>query len=242
MCPLGVGFLEFVIVFVLTLKYVVYMFFSLIIVKACIILMQSLLIILKSTSLNFMQPLKYELGKVIHKYVIIMTLGYAMPRDLAVWFLWRTSRTFRKLVIMNLRAFRNYARDRIDSDVAGGDADYAFLKQVIREKHCLMTLLYRGSLHGWSAADFHSRCDGMGPTLSLFKIKDGARIGGFTTVSWASPANNNQVSVRDDRAELFNLSARRRFPVMKDSSSEAVGHSAIAGPCFGAGELYSRTQ
>lgn len=46
-----------------------------------------------------MQHPQDRLGKVKHKYVIMMMLGYAMPLDLAVWFLWRTSSKFRLLVI-----------------------------------------------------------------------------------------------------------------------------------------------
>ena len=46
------------------------------------------------------------------------------------------------------------------------------------------TLLYRGSDHGWMIKDFHSRCDEKGPTLCLFKVKDGDCIGGYTNAQW----------------------------------------------------------
>ncbi len=42
-------------------------------------------------------------------------------------------------------------------------------------------LLYRGSTDGWLAADFHRKSDGKGPTISLFKIKDGDCVGGYTS-------------------------------------------------------------
>ena len=42
-------------------------------------------------------------------------------------------------------------------------------------------MLYRGSEHGFTGKDFHSRCDGKGPTISLFKFKDNdGCIGGYT--------------------------------------------------------------
>ena len=44
----------------------------------------------------------------------------------------------------------------------------------------VMTLLYRGSRDGWTQAYFHSRCDGKSPTISLFKVKNGPCIGGYT--------------------------------------------------------------
>jgi len=41
---------------------------------------------------------------------------------------------------------------------------------------------YRGSRDGWMSQDFHKLCDGIGPTVSLFKIKEnGQVVGGFTS-------------------------------------------------------------
>jgi hypothetical protein len=57
-----------------------------------------------------------------------------------------------------------------------------FLFKLLGNKLFVTTLLFRGSIHGWNANDFHSRCDGKGPTISLFKVKDGDCIGGYTNV------------------------------------------------------------
>ncbi len=46
-------------------------------------------------------------------------------------------------------------------------------------------MLYRGSDHGWRFKYFHSQCDMKGPTISLFKIKDGDCIGGYTKAKWS---------------------------------------------------------
>jgi hypothetical protein len=56
-----------------------------------------------------------------------------------------------------------------------------FLLKLLRNKRLLTTLLYSGSIHGWMVKEFHSRCDGKGPTISLFKVKDGDCIGGYTS-------------------------------------------------------------
>jgi hypothetical protein len=52
--------------------------------------------------------------------------------------------------------------------------------KLLGNKMLVTALLFRGSEHGWYAKDFHSRCDNKGPTISLFKVKDGECIGGFT--------------------------------------------------------------
>ena len=56
-----------------------------------------------------------------------------------------------------------------------------FLNKLLSNKRLVTVLLYRGSDQGWMFKDFHSRCDHKGPTISLFKIKDGDCIGGYTT-------------------------------------------------------------
>jgi hypothetical protein len=56
-----------------------------------------------------------------------------------------------------------------------------FLLKLLGNKRLKTKNLYRGSIHGWMAKDFHLRCDGKRPTISLFKVKDtGDCIGGYT--------------------------------------------------------------
>jgi hypothetical protein len=69
-------------------------------------------------------------------------------------------------------------------------------------------ILYRGSEHGWKRKDFHSRCDNKGPTICLFKIKNGDCIGGYTNALWSSETK----FICDSESMLFNLSCCRCFP------------------------------
>ncbi len=54
-----------------------------------------------------------------------------------------------------------------------------YLRKLLGNKRFITYMLYRGSDHGWEYEDFHDRCDKKGPTISLFKIKDGDVIGGY---------------------------------------------------------------
>jgi hypothetical protein len=94
-------------------------------------------------------------------------------------------------------------------------------------------LLYRGSDHGWKALDFHSRCDNKGPTISLFKIKDGDCIGGYTNAQWSSDERIKHVA--DSEAMLFNLSCKRHFPNKRTGSEIRCFESY--GPYFGDRDL-----
>ncbi len=75
-----------------------------------------------------------------------------------------------------------------------------------------ITLLYRGTVHGWMYKDFHDKCDKKGPTLSLFQIKDGDCIGGFTRRQWSSPTAIFSYKY-DDSAVVFNLTCHRSFKI-----------------------------
>ena len=68
-----------------------------------------------------------------------------------------------------------------NSKCAKKNEEKLYLLELLGYKELVTILLYRGSDHGWKDKDFHSRCDHKGPTISLFKIKKGDCIGGFTT-------------------------------------------------------------
>ena len=81
-----------------------------------------------------------------------------------------------------------------------------FLLKLLGYKKLETKNLYRGSIHGWKAKDFHLRCDGKRPTISLFKVKDtGECIGGYTNGQWSSDPYPGKY-VGDSSAMLFNLS------------------------------------
>lgn len=46
--------------------------------------------------------------------------------------------------------------------------------------------VYRAPCHGWNALDFHSRCDGKGPTITVIKRTNGFVLGGVSSARWCS--------------------------------------------------------
>lgn len=98
----------------------------------------------------------------------------------------------------------------------------------------IAALLYRGSRDGWGADDFHLRCDKKGATITLFKLKEGPCIGGFTRAQWISPVKSSQ-NVEDSSAMLFNLTEKLKFPIV--IKERAIYCKREWGPCFGDSEL-----
>jgi hypothetical protein len=68
----------------------------------------------------------------------------------------------------------------VNSKCATEKQQKEYLMKLLGNKKFVTALLFRGSEHEWMGKDFHSRCDNKGPTISLYKVKDGDCIGGFT--------------------------------------------------------------
>ena len=99
-------------------------------------------------------------------------------------------------------------------------------------KRYVTVLLYSGSIHEWSLEDFHRRCDLKGPTISLFKVKDGDCIGGYTEAEWSSDGKKH---ICDNDTFLFNLSCSRLFP--NKNTGKEIFCTSDEGPSFGINEL-----
>ena len=98
--------------------------------------------------------------------------------------------------------------------------------------------LYRGSVDGMTAAVFHGRCDGRGPTLTLIRADECGQVcvfGGFTSTSWTSVA----MYLRCADAFLFSVAGPHctvtQFPIKEDKSVRALECNAAWGPRFGTG-------
>jgi hypothetical protein len=102
------------------------------------------------------------------------------------------------------------------------DKNISYLLSLLGNKRAITTLLFRLSDHD----DFHLRCNGKGPTISLFKVKDGDCIGGYTSAKWSL----DTPLVYDNMAMLFNLSKERCFPHTKQGV--AMKFYDHCGPCF----------
>jgi hypothetical protein len=85
------------------------------------------------------------------------------------------------------------------------------------------TLLWRGSRDGFSASDFHSRCDGHPNTLTVILDTEGNIFGGFTPVEWESlewnggHENENNCLKADPslKSFIFTLKNPHSFPARR---------------------------
>ena len=105
------------------------------------------------------------------------------------------------------------------------------------------SLLYRASLHGFGAKDFHAKCDGQSPTLIILTVKPSTLtnpqqaefiFGGFTEATWESCPSNGQWK-SDPNAFIFSLTNKENKPCKIKTSDPNRSIYCLAGwgPIFG---------
>jgi hypothetical protein len=97
------------------------------------------------------------------------------------------------------------------------------------------TRVYQGSTHGFGAANFHSKVDGIIGTLSVIKSTTGSIFGGFTMINWGLPS----AFYTDPSAFIFSLVNQMNYPSLarniKQPMINSVYTHAPYGPTFGGG-------
>jgi hypothetical protein len=115
-------------------------------------------------------------------------------------------------------------------------ADFPALLAELRGKR--FPLLWRGSRDGFGAGDFHIRCDGRTPTLTLIEDTAGNIFGGFTPVEWES--NFKLKADPSLKSFVFSLKNPHNFPARKfvlkaEKKDRAIACNSACGPFFNDG-------
>jgi archaellum component FlaC len=114
-----------------------------------------------------------------------------------------------------------------------------------RAKRC--NLLWRGSRDGFTANEFHRRCDGRANTLTLILDTDGNVFGGFMPVKWESTAPGESYGhyKGDDSLRSFLFTLRnphgvpsRKFALKADEKHQAIFCASNEGPHFGSNDMF----
>jgi hypothetical protein len=101
------------------------------------------------------------------------------------------------------------------------------------------TLLWRGSRDGFGARDFHGRCDGQAPTLTLIQDTNENIFGGFTPIEWESEGLGRFKTDPSLKSFLFTLKnphnlPARKFALKTEQLEKAIDCDSKWGPHFSA--------
>jgi len=102
---------------------------------------------------------------------------------------------------------RNYIYN-LDSLIVNNNVYNSYLKNWINPKSKLKAnLLYRLSRDGPEISTFHKLCDNKGPTLTLFDLKNGYKVGFYAKESVDSVSGWKN----DDYLFIFNLNQNKKY-------------------------------
>jgi hypothetical protein len=120
-------------------------------------------------------------------------------------------------------------------------SDFPPLFEEFRAKH--FNLLWRGSRDGFTALEFHHRCDGRANSLALISDTKRNIFGGFTPVKWESVKGDGDgmnCYKGDDSLRSFLFTLRnprgvppRKFALRAESKQFAIDCTSERGPVFG---------
>jgi hypothetical protein len=108
------------------------------------------------------------------------------------------------------------------------------------------TLLYRGSQDGFTAKDFHRKCDNFLGTLTVIQTTEKHVFGGFTPLMWSSPPNGLTVYDKSLKSFVFTLENPLEtkpmiFKLRADRRKLAIVCCASWGPTFGMKDIRVET-
>ena len=88
---------------------------------------------------------------------------------------------------------------------------------------------YRASKDGFSAQNFHTKCDGVSNTLTIIKTTNGNIFGAFAEKAWING------KVQDPKAFIISLinKENKPFKAMSSTGYYALYCESSKGPCFG---------
>jgi hypothetical protein len=89
-------------------------------------------------------------------------------------------------------------------------------------------LIYKGSINGFRAEDFHAKCDDINDTLVLIKTANDSIFGGYTNETWT---DENSDYKEDSKAFIFSFNKRAKFSVKQ--AKYAIYANSNYGPVFG---------
>jgi len=100
-------------------------------------------------------------------------------------------------------------------------------------KNIGMTPLFVASEDGDAASDFHSACNGKGPTVLVVESTNGNVFGAYSDISWTSSSGAYAAS---SNTFLFRLRPNmQRYNVKTDQTAYAIYQDSNRGPSYGRG-------
>ena len=120
----------------------------------------------------------------------------------------------------------------INKDIPKQNIIFEWIQDKIKKSSIEFELIFKMSINGNSAYDFHEHCDDVGPTLILIKTTKDKIFGGFTPLNWKE---ENEKGIKyDDSNEtfIFSLNLMKKYDMIDFKNKEAIKCWNKMGPIF----------
>ena len=79
-----------------------------------------------------------------------------------------------------------------NSSIIKSESEFSFIKQALESQAKVksLKLLYRASENGFSASEFHKKCDNIEHTFTIVRTEFGRTIAGYTPLKWNQKAGD----------------------------------------------------
>ena len=120
----------------------------------------------------------------------------------------------------------------VNSTILTQEQGNALLNMVNLSSTSITAKIYSASINGFSATNFHSKCDNILGTLIIIKTLNSNIFGGFTLANWLNSGWRT-----DTNAFIFSLINQFNYPIRLNiiNSSYAIYANSSLGPTFGNG-------
>ena len=109
------------------------------------------------------------------------------------------------------------------SKIVDSEEEIAFLKQIVPNSK--FNLIYRATIDGDAFESFHSKCDGIGPTIIFFKTDKNRKWGAYTSYPWNSSSGCDHST--DTKYFLYSITDKKKYIPKKGVTRSNGGHSNV---------------
>ena len=165
--------------------------------------------------------IELKINSKIHRKYILEEIKLLSRENNSIIYIDESTNIFPSQILSNLRSNCKSKRDYI----------FSILPKIYRIK-----LIYNAQKHGFSAEEFHKRCDIQASTLLIAVTTTGHIFGAYSPIPWlaADPGKYNVIGETEvKRSFLFNVDERKVFHYI-NGTPEVYFHKDF-GPTFGEG-------
>ena len=109
------------------------------------------------------------------------------------------------------------------SKIVISEEEISFLKEIVPDSN--FSLLYRATIDGDAFTTFHSKCDGQGPTIVLFKTDKNRKWGAYTDYPWNSSSGCDHS--KNTNYFLFSITNEKKYKPKNGVTRSNGGHNSV---------------